>query len=298
VTTAIEHDAVLSQLEPLKRSFHEATVVPVKPSGIVDAQAVREAVTDKTVLISVMLANNEIGTIQPVAEVAKLVAAVRAERARSGVKLPLFLHTDACQTPGYLDLSVARLGADLLTLNGSKIYGPKGAGALYVRTGTVLEPLIYGGGQERGRRSGTENVAGAVGLAKALELAAAARAAESRRLTSLRDGLIAALLKAVPGATLNGDPRRRLPGNINLTVPGAEGEAMVLYLDNAGIQASTGSACSTGSLEPSHVLTAIGRSPDEAQSSLRLTLGRGTTAAHTARVAKVLPSIVQRLREL
>jgi cysteine desulfurase len=264
----------------------------------VDAQAVAKAVTDNTVLISVMLANNEIGTIQPVAEIGKMVAAVRADRTKRGVELPLYLHTDACQAPNYLDLHVSRLGVDLMTLNGSKIYGPKGTGALYVRTGTALEPLQYGGGQERGRRSGTENVAGAVGFAQALELAASRRAAEAKRLAPLRDDLIRRLLAAVPGAALNGDPRRRLPNNINLTIPGAEGEAMVLYLDNAHVQASTGSACSTGSLDPSHVLLALGRTPGEANSSLRLTLGRGTTAAHTAHVAEVLPSIIQRLRTL
>jgi cysteine desulfurase len=292
VTTAIEHDAVFGiPVEP-------RTVVPVKANGIVDPQAVADAVTDSTVLISVMMANNEIGTIQPVGEIGKLVAQIRAERAKRGVSLPLYLHTDACQAANYLDLHVTRLVVDLMTLNGSKIYGPKGTGALYVRTGTALEPLQYGGGQERGRRSGTENVTGAVGLAKALELATAGRAREVKRLAPLRDELARRLLAAIPEAALNGDPRRRLPNNVNLTIPGAEGEAMVLYLDNAGIQASTGSACSTGSLDPSHVLLAIGRTPSEAQCSLRLTLGRATTAASTARVAEVLPGIVARLRDL
>jgi cysteine desulfurase len=298
VTPAIEHDSVLSQVEPMRRADHPATMVPLKPNGIVDLQAVREAVTDSVVLISVMMANNEIGTVQPVAEIGKMVAKLREERAARGVKLPLYLHTDACQAPSYLDLHVARLGVDLLSLNGSKIYGPKGAGALYIRTGTTLEPLLYGGGQERGRRSGTENVAGAAGLAKALELAAGRRAAEGKRLAPLRDDLARRLLAAIPGASLNGDPRRRLPNNLSLTIPGAEGEALVLYLDNAGIQASTGSACSTGSLDPSHVLTAIGRTPAEAQCSLRLTLGRGTSAADADLVAKLLPGIAARVREL
>jgi cysteine desulfurase len=269
----------------------------VKPSGIVDPQAIQNAVTDHTFLISLMLANNEIGTVQPIADIAKQVAKIRADRAHRNITLPLYLHTDATQAAGYLDLHVARLGVDLLSLGGSKIYGPKGTGALYVRHGTTLEPLNYGGGQERGRRSGTENVPGAIGLATALELTAATRESEIRRLTPLRDQLIARLLEAIPGASLNGDPRRRLPNNVNLTIPGAEGEGLVLYLDNAGIQASTGSACTTGSLDPSHVLLALGRTPAEANSSLRLTLGRSTDQAAIDRVVQTLPGIVARLRE-
>ncbi len=298
VTTAIEHDAVLAQIVPLRRAGHKATVVPVRPNGIVEVAAIEAAITDETVLVSVMLANNEIGTIQPVAEVAKLVARVRAERAARGWARPLYLHTDATQAPNYLDLHVARLGADLLTLNGSKIYGPKGVGALYVRQGTPLEPLLYGGGQERGRRSGTENVAGVVGLAAALQQAQLVREAERRRLTALRDAVLHSLLAAVPGARLNGDAKRRLPNNLNLTIPGAAGEALVLYLDQAGFQASTGSACSTGDLDPSHVLLALGRTPGEANSSLRLTLGRATTAADLDRLVAELPPIVARLRQL
>lgn len=298
VTTAIEHDSVLSNIGHLERAGHHSTVAPVGLNGIVDPQAVMAAVTENTVLVSVMLANNEIGTIQPIADIAKQLAQVRAERSKRGVRLPIYLHTDACQAANYLDLHVSRLGVDLLTLGGSKLYGPKGTGALYVRTGTTLEPLLYGGGQERGRRSGTENVAGVIGLAHALELSAERRTFESRRLTPLRDGLIRDLLKAIPGAMLNGDPRRRLPNNANLTIPDAEGETLVLYLDNAGIQASTGSACSTGSLDPSHVLLAIGRSAAQAQSSLRLTLGRTTTESDTAKLTGILPGIVSRLREL
>ncbi len=298
VTTSIEHDAVLGCVKPLARLGYDATVVPVKPSGIVDPAAVAAAITDRTVLVSVMMANNEIGTIQPIAEISKLVAATRASRAQRRVNRPLYLHTDACQAAGYLDLHVTRLGVDLLVLNGSKIYGPKGAGVLYARQGTTLEPLMYGGGQERGRRSGTENTAGIAGLARALELAAATRAAESRRLTPLRDELTRRLLAPIPGARLNGDPKRRLPGNINLTIPGAEGEAMVLYLDNAGVMASTGSACSTGNLDPSHVLLALGHSAAEANCSLRLTLGRDTDQSAVDAVATVLPPIIRRLREL
>jgi cysteine desulfurase len=315
VTTAIEHDAVLRLVDALDPTVaqeggaqpstqgHPATVVPVKPTGLVDPAAVTAAVTDDTVLVSVMLANNEIGTIQPVANIAAALTRIRADRAGRGVDRPLYLHTDATQAPNYLSLHVTRLGVDLLTLNGSKIYGPKGVGALYVRQGTALEPLQYGGGQERERRSGTENVAGIVGLAAALELAATARDTEARRLTALRDRLLRALTDPgspayVPGARLNGDRKRRLPNNLNLTIPGADGEAMVLYLDNAGVQASTGSACSTGSLDPSHVLLALGLTPNEANSSLRLTLGRGTDDAAVDYVAQTLPQIIQRVREL
>ena len=298
VTTAIEHDAVLNIARALDRQGFTHTVVPVKPNGIVDPTAIAGAVTDQTVLVSIMMANNEIGTIQPIAELAKTVARIRADRVNRRVGRPLYLHTDAAQAAGYLDLQVSRLNVDLLSLNGSKIYGPKGTGVLYVRHGTTLEPLMYGGGQERGRRSGTENVAGVVGLAKALELAAAERESESRRLSALRDDLIRRLLPAIPDASLNGDPKRRLPNNVNLTIPGAEGEGLVLYLDNAGIMASTGSACTTGSLDPSHVLLAIGRTPAEANSSLRLTLGRSTGAEAIDRVVELLSGIVARLREL
>jgi cysteine desulfurase len=290
VATAIEHDAVLR--------IPGATVVPVSSAGLVDPAALAAAVTDATVLISVMMANNEIGTIQPIADIAKVVARIRADRDLRGIGLPLYLHTDATQAAGYLDLHVDRLRVDLLTLNAAKLYGPKGTGLLYVRQGTVLEPLIYGGGQERGRRSGTENVAGAVGLATALELVHADREAEARRLTALRDDALARLRAALPDLILNGHPTKRLPNNLNLTLPGAEGEGLVLYLDNAGIMASTGSACTTGSLDPSHVLLAIGRTADEANSSLRLTFGRSTTAEAIDALEQHLPPIVHRLREL
>ena len=191
---------------------------------------------------------------------------------------------------------VDRLGIDLLTINGSKMYGPKGVGALYVRTGTNLSPLIYGGGQERGRRSGTENVAGIAGLAAAYNEAVGLRNPEGHRLAALRDELARRLSAAIPGMIINGHPTRRLPNNLNLTIPGAEGEALVLYLDNAGIMASTGSACSTGDLDPSHVLLAIGRSADEANSSLRFTLGRATTPEHIDYLVATLPQIIERVR--
>lgn len=292
VTTAIEHEAVLQTV----RVF-DHVIVPVKPSGVVDPTEIAKAITDQTTLVSVMYANNEIGTVQPIAAIGKLVSGIRADRESRGVNRPLYLHTDAAQAAGALDLHVNRLGVDLMTLNGSKIYGPKQTGILYVRAGVTLEPLIYGGGQERHLRSGTENVAGIVGFAKALELAQAERQAESARLAALRDDLMKRL-QAMDGVTVNGDVRHRLPNNINVTISGIDGETAVLYLDNKGIMASTGSACTTGGTEPSHVLLAIGRSESEATSSLRFTLGRQTEADDTQRLTDVLPPIIKRLREI
>jgi cysteine desulfurase len=297
-TTAIEHDAVLSCREPLKRDGHEVTTVGVKPNGIVDPAAVIEAVDDKTVLVSVMMVNNEIGTIQPVGEIAKGLAEIRSDRTKRGIPLPLYLHSDACQASGYLDLSVARLGVDLLSLNGSKIYGPRGSGVLYIRHGTELEPLIYGGEQERGRRSGTENVAAAVGLGEALERAQQKRYFASRSLILMRDSLLKKLKESIPNLIINGDMKHRLPGNLNLTFSGLNGQSLVLYLDQVGIMASTGSACSSGDDEPSHVLRAIGRGDEEARASLRLSLGRSTTPEQITYVAEQLPPIVARLREI
>lgn len=298
VTTAIEHEAVLATLLILEREGVAVTVVPVKPDGIVDVDKLIEAIDDQTALVSVMYANNEIGTIQPIAEIAKAVAAIRRDRTKRGVSTPLYLHTDACQAGGLLDLHVSRLGVDLMTLNGSKIYGPKQIGCLYVRTGTPLESLIYGGGQERGWRSGTENVAGLVGFAVALELAQSRRDDEAKRLTNLRDDTVKALTQAIPDLILNGHPTKRLASNINLTIPGINGETAVLYLDREGIMVSTGSACSTGKADPSHVLLALGRSRSEAEASLRLTLGRATTKADLQTVVTILPSIIKRLRQL
>jgi len=268
VTTAIEHEAVLKTAEQ-----YDHTLVGVPASGVVRVEDIVTAITDDTVLVSVMMANNEIGTIQPIKELAAEIAKVRAARSND---LPLYLHTDAAQAATILDLHVSRLGVDLLTLNGGKMYGPKQSGILYVRTGTQLTPLIYGGGQERGIRSGTENVAFAVGFAAALELAQADRKDEAHRLQKLRDQLQLELIQAVPELVINGDQKRRLPHNLNITLPGLDGEAAVLYLDNAGVQASTGSACSIGSDEPSHVLLALGCNPDAANASLRFTLGKHT----------------------
>jgi len=290
VTTAIEHEAVLETTKRLDNS-----VVSVPASGVVIPNDIIEYITEETVLVSVMMANNEVGTIQPLKEIVAAVVEIRHQRQKSGNQMPLYVHTDAAQAGTTLDLHVSRLGVDLLTLNGGKMYGPKQSGILYVRTGTQIEPLIYGGGQERGVRSGTENVAFAVGFAKALELAQLNRKDEAHRLELLRDQLQQAITQAIPDIAINGDQRHRLTHNLNITLPGLDGEAAVLYLDNAGVQASTGSACSISSDEPSHVLLAMGRSAAEASASLRFTLGAATTKQDITSASKV---IVKTLRHL
>lgn len=279
VTTTIEHEAVLETV----KQFDHSIVAPAE---------VIASITDKTVLVSVMMANNEVGTILPIKEISAAISLMQKNR---DSEHPLYFHTDAAQAGTTLDLHVSRLGVDLLTLNGGKMYGPKQSGILYVRTGTQLEPLIYGGGQERGMRSGTENVAFAVGFAKALEVAQAARKDEAHRLEQLRDRLQKTIVDAIPEAVVNGDQKHRLPHNLNITLPGLDGEAAVLYLDNAGVQASTGSACSIGSDEPSHVLLALGCTPDEANASLRFTLGKTTTDQDITEAAQV---IIKTLRHL
>lgn len=279
VTTTIEHEAVL---ETVKHYHH----------SIVDPADVVSSITEQTVLVSVMMVNNEVGTILPIKELARHIEQVRQNRDN---QLPLYLHSDAAQAATTLDLHVSRLGVDLLTLNGGKMYGPKQSGILYVRTGTELEPLIYGGGQERNMRSGTENVAFAVGFAKALELAQAGRKDEAHRLQQLRDQLQNDLTAAIPEIIVNGDQKHRLAHNLNITLPGLDGESAVLYLDNAGIQASTGSACSIGSDEPSHVLLALGCTPEEANASLRFTLGKYTTEKDIQEAAQI---IIKTLRHL
>ena len=287
VTTTIEHSAVLGAARDLQQHFGvEVTYVPIDASGIVDPAAVAAVIRPDTCLVSVMLANNEIGTIQPVAEIARLA------RARGAL-----VHTDAVQAAGFLDLDVDRLGVDALSLSAHKFYAPKGVGVLYLRRGTPLLPLIHGGSQERGRRAGTENVAGIVGCGVALELVERHRGATAARLTALRDRLIAGLEAAVPGALLNGDRRRRLPGHVSVCLGDVQGERVLLELELEDVYASSGSACHAGSQEPSHVLLAIGRGAELAHTALRLTLGAPTTEAEVARVLEVLPAAVRRLRE-
>jgi cysteine desulfurase len=284
ITSAIEHHAILHACRQLEREGFRVTYLPVDRTGMIDSAAVEAALTDDTILVSLMLANNEIGTIEPIAEVAPIV------RARG---IPF--HTDAVQAAGMLDLQVDHLGVDLLTISAHKIYGPKGTGALYVRRGTPLEAILHGGDQERGRRSGTENVPGIVGLAVALMLAEAERPSEAPRLAALRDRLIAGVLERVPGAHLTGHPVQRLPGHASFYLRGVSGESVLVDLDMAGIACASGSACRAGSTDPSHVLTAIGLPRDLARNGLRMTLGRENSEEEIDVVLDVLPGVVKTL---
>ncbi len=286
ITSAIEHHAVLDTVLWLETQGFEVTILPVDEYGLVDPAQVEAALRPDTILVSIMHANNEVGTIQPISEIGALV------RAR-GVRF----HTDAVQTAGALDLNVDALNVDLLSISAHKFYGPKGVGALYVRKGVRLHPLIHGGGQEKRRRAGTENVAGIVGLAKAFELAQEEREAESARLQKLRDRLIEGLLQ-IPHTRVNGSLERRLPNNVSVCFEFIEGESLLLNLDLRGIAASSGSACTSGSLDPSHVLLAMGLSHEIAHGSLRLTLGRENTEADVDFVLQEIPGIVERLRAM
>lgn len=297
IVSAIEHHAVLNAAEHLRKEGFEVTVLPVDQYGVVDPQAVHAALRPETTLVSIMAANNEIGTIEPIREIVKVIREWKQTNGRKATDAP-FVHTDACQAAGALSLDVQKLGVDLMTVNGSKIYGPKGTGVLYVRRGVRLEPLVYGGGQEQRLRSGTENVAGIIGFATALEIAEAQRVEESARLTVLRDRLIAGIMERVPKVVLNGHPTERLPNNVNVSILDIEGEAMLLYLDAKGIAAATGSACDSESLDPSHVILAIGRPYEYAHASIRFTLGRSTTAEDIDYVLDVLPDITEKLRKI
>ncbi len=297
VTTTIEHHAILNPIEELVKSRgFSSDLVKVGRDGIVAVADVIAKVTEQTVLVTVMFANNEIGTLQPIAEIGTALAQWKKEHGRKPNEAPFF-HTDACQASGAFKLDVGALGVDLLTLNGSKICGPRGIGVLYIKTGLRLKPLIFGGGQEWGMRSGTENVAAAVGLAKALDLSAEERDTENERLAKLRDKLIAGMLK-ISKSFLNGDPVKRLPGNANVTILDIEGEAMILYLDEAGFRVSTGSACTSANLEPSHVIRALGLPYEAAHGSLRMSLGRFTEEEDIDEFLLALPPIVEKLRQL
>ncbi|HET7263501.1 MAG TPA: cysteine desulfurase family protein [bacterium] len=284
VTSTIEHHAIHEACHFLQERGHEITMVPVGAAGIVDPDDVRRALRPDTSLISIMAANNEIGTLQPVSE----IGAIARERGVS-------FHTDATQWAGALPARVDDLQVDLLSLSGHKRYGPKGVGALYVRTGTPLVPLQRGGGHERGRRGGTENVPGIVGLGEALRIAGREMDDETERVTALRDRLIAGAL-AIPGVALNGDPGRRLANNVNVSVDGTDSQSLVIALDLRGVAVSAGSACSSGTLEASHVLTALGVPPARAASAVRLTLGRPTTAVEVDIALDVLRAVVPQLR--
>ena len=291
ITTQIEHHAVLESCQALEKQGVEVTYLPVDKEGLVKVSDVEKAIKNNTALVSIMYANNEIGTIQPIAEIAKVL------------KPKIYFHTDAVQAVNYLDCNVKNLGVDLLTLSGHKIYGPKGTGALFVKKGIPLEPLIHGGGHEAGLRSGTENVPGIVGLAAAIEEIQNPKIKiQNIKTKHFRDKLIKTILKVIPDAKLNGPTPQsgggRLPNNVNLGFKGTEGEALVISLDQKGMAVSTGSACSSKTLEPSHVLLALGLSEEEAHCSLRITLGRYTTEQEIEKFLKVLPSVIQRLRKI
>ena len=293
ITASAEHHAVLHACQALENRGWDVTYLPVDDQGRVDPQTVANAVTARTTVVSIMYANNEIGAINPIPEISAAVKQKARELNRTVV-----MHTDAVQAAGFLDLDVRRLGVDMMSLSGHKFYGPKGVGALFLRRGVPFLPIITGGGQERERRSGTENVAGIVGLSVALELADAQREATGARCRALRDRIIAEIGRAIPDAILNGHPTERLPNNVNFSFPGVEGEAILLSLDLRGIAASSGSACSSGSLEPSHVLLALGQTADLARGSLRITLGKHNTEAEVDRLLAVLCDLVSELRQM
>ncbi len=287
ITTQVEHHAVLHTCQTLEKEGLEVTYLPVDRYGMVAVESVREAIRPGTILISVMHGQNEVGTIQPIEEIGELAK-----------EKGILFHTDAVQSAGKVPLKVRDLNVDFLTLSSHKIYGPKGIGALYVRKGVKIAPQIIGGAHERGRRAGTENVPGIVGFGEACYLAERELPAESLRLTTLRDRLIKGIMDSIPDTVLNGHPTRRLPHNVNVSVKYVEGESILLNLDLMGIGASSGSACTSGSLEPSHVLLAMGLSHEVAHGSLRMTLGRMSNEEDIDYVIETLPPIVKRLREM
>ena len=286
ISTKFEHHAVLHTLQALEKEGFEVTLLDIPSDGVVTAEQVRQAIRPDTALVSVMFANNEIGTIQPIAE----IAAVCRE---AGV----LFHTDAVQAAGHLTIDVKELGVDMLSLSAHKFHGPKGVGVLYARRGVALTNVIYGGAQERGRRAGTENVPGIVGAAAAFEEACAHMEENAQKMAALRDRLIQGLT-AIPHTVLNGDAERRLPGNVNVCFEGIEGESLLLMLDAKGIAASSGSACTSGSLDPSHVLLALGRPHEVAHGSLRLSLSHYNTDADVDHILSVVPGVVEYLRNM
>lgn len=287
VVSAVEHEAVLS---PASR--YDKRIAAVKPDGRVDVAGLKKLIDDKTALISVMYANNEIGAVQPLREISQLVKSKLQDRRSRGVKTPLYFHTDAAQAPNYLPLLVNNLGVDLMSLNGGKIYGPKQSGILFVRTGVRLSPQILGGGQERGLRSGTENAAAVAGFAAALRHAAELRTDETARIQELSAEFMSRLLAEHPEAAINGSLEHRLPNNVHVTFPGVDNERLIMELDERGIMAAAGSACSASSDEPSHVLKAVGLTDQEARASLRFTFGRQTGAESIEALLKALRDLL------
>ena len=289
IVSAIEHDAICNTANYLKDLGWKLKIAKVDRGGLIDQEYFKSLITDQTKIISIMYANNEIGTIQPISELVKIAKNINQE---------IVFHTDACQASPYLSLDVSQLGVDLMTLNASKVYGPKGVGLLYVKKGTKIKPIIYGGGQEFALRSGTENIPGIIGFTKALEIAQAKRDEESKRLIILRDKLVNELQDKIERVNLNGHPSKRLPNNINLTFEDIEGEAILLHLNEYGIMASTGSACASHSLDVSHVLKAIGLPYELIHGSIRFTMGLQTTEEDVDQVVKAMVEIVEKLRAM
>ncbi|AEE14735.1 cysteine desulfurase NifS [Thermodesulfobium narugense DSM 14796] len=288
ITSQIEHHAVLNAAKFLEKNGFTVTYLPVDSDGFIKLEDLRNAITDKTILVSIMFANNEIGTIEPISEIGKLCK-------EKGV----YFHTDAVQVVGHLPIDVESMNIDLLSMSGHKFYGPKGVGVLYVKKGVKIENLIHGGAQEKGKRASTENVPGIVGLGKAIEIAQSEQNFEIKRLTALRDKLIDGILNKVSNTKLNGPTGNlRLPNNVNISFLGVEGETLLFDLDDAGVFVSTGSACASGSLEPSHVLLSIGLSHELAHGSIRLTLGLNTTEEDVDYVLEILPKIIEKRRAM
>jgi len=287
ITSSIEHHAVIKSCEFLEKMGFEVTYLPVSKDGLVDPENVKKAITDKTILISIMHASNEIGTIQPIKEIGKIAREKK-----------IYFHSDAVQTFGHIHINIDELNVDMLSISAHKLCGPKGIGVLYVRKGTKIASFIHGGGQEKKRRASTENVPAIVGFGKAVEIAKKTMDEEVKKLVILRDKLIKDILEKIDNVYLNGHPARRLPNNVNVSVESIEGESMLLSLDMEGIAASTGSACTSASLEASHVLLALGLSHELAHGSLRFTLGRYTEKEDINKVLEILPKIVKKLRSI
>lgn len=287
ITSAVEHHAILHTCQYLEKHGFEVTYLPVDEFGMVKAEQINEAIREDTILVSIMFANNEVGTIMPISE----IGAICHEKG-------VLFHTDAVQAVGHVHIDVKAMNIDMLSLSAHKLHGPKGVGALYIRKGIILPPLIHGGAQERRKRAGTENVAGIVGLGKAIELACSDIEGTARRMCTLRDKLINGILSSIPEVKLNGHPTERLPGNVNFSIKYIEGESILLMLDINGIAASSGSACTSGSLDPSHVLLAMGLPHETAHGSVRFTLGDDTAEADIDYVLETLPGIVKKLREM
>lgn len=287
VVSAIEHDSVLAAAE-----LFDHKIAPVTAKGLLDVEHTKQLIDDNTVLVSVMYANNEVGTIQPIKQLGSLVEAIRKDRRQRGVTSPLYLHTDAAQAVNYLDLHAARLKVDFMSINGGKMYGPKQSGALYVNAHARLQPQILGGGQEKGLRSGTENVAGSIGLARALESTQEMRHQEAARLRQIQHAFIRSLKEQIPAAVINGSVDNRLPNNVHITIPGHDNERLLMMLDEQGILCAAGSACSASDEEPSHVLRAMGISEADAQASLRFTMGRQTMLEDIEKTVTVLRSLL------